>query len=64
MKNAPVMDFWVTTAIFLSGQTKTPASTHGKMLHEVVTRRDTSIPQEKGYEVRHPALKRSPLFAS
>ncbi len=64
MKNAPVMDFWVTTAIFLSGQTKTPASTHGKLLHEVVTRRDTPAPQEKRYEIRHPAMKRSRLFAS
>lgn len=64
MKNAPVMDFWVTTAIFLSGQTKTPASLHGKLLHEVVTRRDTSVPQEKRYEVRHPAVKRNPLLAS
>jgi len=63
MKNAPVMDFWVSTAIFLSGQTKPAASTHGKLLHEVVTRRDTSVPQDQKYEIRHPALRRRSLLA-
>ncbi|MBX3743386.1 MAG: hypothetical protein KF712_20545 [Akkermansiaceae bacterium] len=63
MKNAPVMDFWVSTSIFLSGQTKTSASTHGKLLHEVVTRRNPPVPPEQKIEIRHPAVRHRSLLA-
>ena len=64
MKNAPVMDFWVSTSIFLSGQSKTPTRAPGKLLHEVITRRDTLVSQEEKYEIHHPAGKRPSVFAS
>jgi hypothetical protein len=64
MKNAPVMDFWVSTSIFLSGQSKTASGVHGKLLHEVITRRNTLVPQEEKYEIRYPAVKRRSEFAN
>ncbi|RYD17943.1 MAG: hypothetical protein EOP88_24320 [Verrucomicrobiaceae bacterium] len=63
MKNAPVMDFWVSTSIFLAAQANTPAAPQGRLLHEMVTRRDTSAAPEKKFEVRHPAVKGRSLHA-
>jgi len=64
MKNAPVMDFWVSTSIFLSSQLKSAVSNEGKLLHDQVSKRDIpSRPVAQNFEIRHPALKRPILIA-
>ena len=39
--NTPVMDFWVSTSIFLSAQGKEDQFGHGHLLSETVTERET-----------------------